>query len=612
MTVALPRPFEDELLYNTIGRYMEQTCVEVPTTVIRNLFGRLIFPTGELLCGLGVLAHQTYDSWGLSALQIVQQHTALPYFTSYASDQRFEAAYSAAVGDGSARPAAFLGLVATRVEGPMMFRHCEKCAAEDIVRVGEAYWKRSHQLPGVLVCIKHECPLRNSVASVKLRSSREWFAANSIIASTVDVEPAGVAAWADNVDVFEVMRKSTELLTSKASRLVPSMNEHYRSLAQAAGLAKPSGVIEAEVIRREMTSMYGDEYLAAIGLSIPAAPKQAWPVAMMLRARASYQPLQHILLSHFLERAAQGDKTRAIQKRLTARQRFTCPNRYAVHEASHIVERVKVEEKDDGRIGRGYCSCGLKFTFRRCWPGTSEPEISEIFAFGKDWCEAAKEMRRNGMPVAEIASDMDVSGLSVKAMLKRRTPPEKGSESEILEWRRQWKTVLHKVAPGGHKAGRKVNGHLYYLLNRYDKEWLRESAKRYVQERNAISKEVRVDWANRDIEWSIALRDAAARLLAAEPRLIRASKTAVVAEADVYILHHKVMHKLPLCQSVLDEVEESVEQFQIRRLEAAAQHMTSAGEAVVGWRLLRRAAIPASRVTQRLKATVAQLERAAG
>ncbi|MGU7816883.1 TnsD family Tn7-like transposition protein [Burkholderia sp. AW49-1] len=613
MTVALPLPFEDELLYNVIGRYMENTCANVPTTVIRNLFGRLVFPTVELLCGLGELARQTYDLWGLTAHQIAQRHTPLPYFTSYATDERFDAAYRTVCGDGRGRPVATLGLVATRVEGPMTFRYCEQCAVDDIARVGEAYWKRSHQLPGVFICIKHELPLQNSVASVKLRSSREWIAGNSVITSAANDAPSRAAAWVNNLDVFEVMRKSTELLTSESSRLVPSIHEHYRSLAQAVGLAKPSGLIETNAVRREMANMYGEEYLAAVGLSISAAPKQPWPVAMMLRARAAYQPLQHILLSHFLERCGRMATIANRPKQLTAGQRFTCPNQYASHAPGHIIDRVKVDSKDNGRIGRGYCGCGLKFTFSRCWPGTSEPEIKEIYAFGGDWCEAAKEMRRSGMPLAAIASDMGISLHSVKAMLKRRAPPEpKGSQFEILQWRKEWKALLDEVAPAGHKAAKKVNARLYNHLNRYDKDWLKESAKQYVQARNAAAKEARADWAGRDKKWSGALRAAAARLLAAEPRLIRASRTAIVAEADVYLLHHSVLRKLPLCRDALSELEESVEQFQLRRLERAAQDMISKGEVVLGWRLLRRAAIPTLRVTPNLMAAVSRLERECG
>ena len=62
MTVALPSPYEDELLYNNIGRYMELLAIDKPTNVIRALFGRLVNPSFDMLCALGELARQTHDS----------------------------------------------------------------------------------------------------------------------------------------------------------------------------------------------------------------------------------------------------------------------------------------------------------------------------------------------------------------------------------------------------------------------------------------------------------------------------------------------------------------------------------------------------------------------
>ncbi len=81
---------------------------------------------------------------------------------------------------------------------------------------------------------------------------------------------------------------------------------------------------------------------------------------------------------------------------------------------------------------------------------------------------------------------------------------------------------------------------------------------------------------------------------------------------NLYLLHHSVLRKLPLCRAALSELEESVEQFQLRRLERAAQDMISKGEVVLGWRLLRRAAIPTLRVTPNLMAAVSRLEQACG
>jgi hypothetical protein len=154
-----------------------------------------------------------------------------------------------------------------------------------------------------------------------------------------------------------------------------------------------------------------------------------------------------------------------------------------------------------------------------------------------------------------------------------------------------------------------MNRHLYYLLNTYDNDWLKQSAKRCMQARNAAYPERTVDWSSRDKSWCVELRKAAARLLASGPTLIRASKTAIVAEAGVNAMHAAVAARLPLCQAVLDEISESVEQFQLRRLEDVARKLVSDGTPVVRWRLLHGTGIPDSKVTAKLAAAIERLRK---
>ena len=43
------------------------------------------------------------------------------------------------------------GIVASRVPIPAHFRYCPQCLQEQLVKLGEPYWKRMHQLPGICV-----------------------------------------------------------------------------------------------------------------------------------------------------------------------------------------------------------------------------------------------------------------------------------------------------------------------------------------------------------------------------------------------------------------------------------------------------------------------------
>src|SRR4030042_7010586 len=55
------------------------------------------------------------------------------------------------------------GINTSRVKVPQFLRYCPECVSEDFERWGETYWRRTHQLPGVLVCTDHKGGLANSV-----------------------------------------------------------------------------------------------------------------------------------------------------------------------------------------------------------------------------------------------------------------------------------------------------------------------------------------------------------------------------------------------------------------------------------------------------------------
>lgn len=63
-----------------------------------------------------------------------------------------------------------LGVVASTVKNPEFLRFCPRCINEDHERVGEAYWHRHHQVPGIFACIFHKCRLVDS--AVRFSSDR--------------------------------------------------------------------------------------------------------------------------------------------------------------------------------------------------------------------------------------------------------------------------------------------------------------------------------------------------------------------------------------------------------------------------------------------------------
>lgn len=155
-----PWHYVDEHLYSLVARYT-RLARSSSHRARTELFGfprysmSLAAPTsiGDFCSAVG--------SGELSKPRFVTNNlTPFKYMTAYMFEEEQETAFKAMIsprGQGRA-PRPNRGLVLPRTDGP---RYCPSCLQDDLddQRIGEAYWRRTHQLPSVIVCTKHRVPL---------------------------------------------------------------------------------------------------------------------------------------------------------------------------------------------------------------------------------------------------------------------------------------------------------------------------------------------------------------------------------------------------------------------------------------------------------------------
>jgi hypothetical protein len=154
-----PKPYPDEFLYSLCARFQEQLGVQYIGHIDQALFCKpmrkymFTFPHR-----IDYMASQLLVSPFVSAEDIIQNHTLLPFFLPFLSREKADLFYMGARGEG-------VGRTASRIRGERMgissCRYCPECAAEDRKTYNEAYWHRLHQLPGITVCFKHGVHLGN-------------------------------------------------------------------------------------------------------------------------------------------------------------------------------------------------------------------------------------------------------------------------------------------------------------------------------------------------------------------------------------------------------------------------------------------------------------------
>ena len=158
----------------------------------------------------------------------------------------------------------------------------------------------------------------------------------------------------------------------------------------------------------------------------------------------------------------------------------------------------------------------------------------------------------------------------------------------VKEKREKW-IALEAMHPGvGRTRLRKQAPALYAWLYRNDLAWLKE---RQIEHLDMGCHQQRINWAVRDEETLKQVQEwiERERHRQAKPKRITAIRAAKELGIRAWIEKHP--DKLPLSMKRLQQVEESVEMFQIRRIFRVVQYMQEHEIPIVEWRIRRMAAL---------------------
>jgi len=281
MRYLLQRPFPDELLGSVWIRTARRTGLPIRSVARALTNGRKwapgFFTAGhlvELACVLG-----------MEPLDLLWEHTVFPYATAFHAPEIFESAVAAAVSTGAA--AIGMGAVTQSASDQVRFRrYCTRCAREERVAWGESYWHRSHNLPGVLMCLKHGNALRQTEVP---SGTRAW-------SSELPHELGGRRVSEMRPDAFEteLARRSVELLQRPQRQPIAWEPQMYRAALVDRGLLSPDRQLRASLLADWLREAAGGR-LGRFGFNAKDE-KLTWP-ALMTRPRTGipFVPLKHLV-----------------------------------------------------------------------------------------------------------------------------------------------------------------------------------------------------------------------------------------------------------------------------------------------------------------------------
>jgi hypothetical protein len=282
-------------------------------SILARLFGYLGEPTAaafsRAISGSSCWVAQTQFPGQLDALagrfgldrgyvdRLVDHHSVLSFYTAYAG-QRVRDRARAAMKRSSEGLYLALGIAGWKIPPPSQLRFCPTCFTEMREEGGDAWWRRIHQLPGIVVCAIHGEPLRNSTV--------DWtrLGRNVLVAADRGVcREDSELAWSGNLStraeerLFDLARAAQRLLVAPPAPLEPEEQywRYERNLANC-GLRRRTRRLRYPTLVALVRDYWGDALQVVPSLNLEGPRGEGWILDHVRNRRKLAHPLRHLIL----------------------------------------------------------------------------------------------------------------------------------------------------------------------------------------------------------------------------------------------------------------------------------------------------------------------------
>lgn len=567
---------------------------------MRDLFGTDgVRATVGMQCRMAALSQRIPTDRGLCSDKLTKDTTLFLYYTAFVSEAVAESVMSLLV-DGPADGVLMrLGLTASVISAPERLRYCPACLGEMLVRYGEGYWKRSHQLPGVLVCPDHGMALADSSVSPHTHNQHEFIALN-----LHNCPPVVLPAWVSNLRQMallqDIARRSAALLDHAFMRSAHrDWGAYYRDAVRDRGFAKGRGRVDQSLFQ----DAYAHFFEPVVDL-IPGGLGGDWPTAMVRKHRKAFHPLRHVLFQLFLE-------SHAPLRRVAppfGKGPWPCFNRMAGHYGQDVVREIAVRREQNRVVGRFSCDCG--FVYSREMGSKDSPRILD---FGPLLDDQIRQKVAEGLGLRAIARCLVIDPGTVRLHAYRlglKVPWKKLSERTVKtiardqnSIRARWLEIqqIHRGLSRSQLAQRLPKERAW--LYRHDREWLDQHSPTALRKKWS---DQRVDWESLDCSIATQLRKAAQEIVREIPPQ-RVTQAALERKLGLPRWLSKRRAKLPKSINVLVDVAETIDGFRLRRIAWAVSELDRQTLPTRSWRVRRLAGLP-PKASPRVEAALAALE----
>lgn len=298
MLTFFPTPYQDELLHSVLARYHVRSGNQSPKVTIEDLFGNRTTRAGVCLQGnLLNLVKRLPALCNLTVQDIVEQNTLFPLFSNFLEREQAENTLDLMKHGNGAAIYSKSGISASSIVSKEFLYYCLDCYHEEQEKYCEAYWHRTHQVPGVFICPHHGTVLKKSKRSLLDKNAHEFIPA---IENEISME--GFTLYLNDSEYEELLGISQDIywmLNSNIRGQIDYQATYLRSLEDK-GLATCSGRVKHEEFQESIISHYGNKVLNLLQSNVDLIKGNSWLQSIVRKHRYSFHPIRHVLIMRFL------------------------------------------------------------------------------------------------------------------------------------------------------------------------------------------------------------------------------------------------------------------------------------------------------------------------
>jgi hypothetical protein len=419
MIGQFPAPYPDELLYSLLARYKQRVKYPSNKKLVKELFGSETSTViHDLPCNLEFFSKSLPPNNLYSVNYILNNLTLLPYYSAFSSSEiisKTKRQMTKANGNGIH---ARLGIMATKVSMPQYMRYCPLCCSEALSNYSETYWHRSHQLPGVLICLKHQIKLVDSQVKTTSNKNPDIFvAANESALNTKNIFDCENT----NSIIYKIAEQSIFLLERnfKPQDKIKLKNR-YNCLLIKKGLANYGGSLRIQEIINEFLNYYSEDILSLFGCELNQnySLEDGWIVRLLRKPHTFRHPVYHLLMINFLGEEIQDFWETQTDLNLFGKSPWICLN----PAAEHYRKKVITDFKFGNRIRKGQpvgifkCECGFEYARSGLDHHHADKfRIDKIVNFGSVWeSKLVRLWNESDKTITEISRCLNVDPLTIR------------------------------------------------------------------------------------------------------------------------------------------------------------------------------------------------------